>query len=128
MKKLFVLVPCMIVASMTYSADVGDKLSTILVYPVYYRGKRATAAPDLEFKVDLQNTTVGSLVNAINKHSGLANNPKTADLSVQSMNLKSNYSPIDLDNPDATLSEIGLLEGQAVFAELEKKGEYIKGD
>ncbi len=35
MKKLFVLVLCMIVASMICSADVRDKLSTILVDPAY---------------------------------------------------------------------------------------------
>ncbi len=74
----------------------------------------------MKFKVD-QNTTVGDLVNRINRHPSITNSPATADLSVEALTYGSKLSAaIDLDKPEATLSEIGLLEGQTVFADLGK--------
>lgn len=125
MKKLFVLVPCMIVASMIHSAD--TKWASLQVTAEYVHPQKGFLSKDFKMGVNAKTKTVGDLVDKLNDeaHWDFAADepsPQVYSLRIDDREL--------IGTPNDTLENVGIKPGyetnllKAVFV---VAGEAIKG-
>ena len=109
-QKLFVLVPCMIVASMIYSADFEDEDKAQLhvrCEHIYFRGPKIVAAH--EMTVDTKTETVKNLVDKLNSIPELFVDKLTDKVVPGFAVVELLHGDVNLmDAPNAFLSELGM--------------------